>query len=80
MKKGKYAIHYKSDGCVDWVGDLISITKDRIVIDCVDPVLLRCGKWLTTGDMKNVPSSECCLFASMVDAKNACDTANEYFA
>lgn len=75
----KYAIHYKPDGCVDWVGNVITKTEEHVVIDCVDAVLLLCGKWWTNGEQKKVPVAECYFFNSTVDAKNACDTANEYF-
>jgi hypothetical protein len=80
LKRAKYAIHYKQDGSVDWVGNVVERSHPHVVIDCADAVLLRCNKWSLSGSKKQVLIEDCCFFNSMVDAKNACDTANEYFA
>ena len=76
----KYVIHYKDGEAVDWVGNVLQIIGDNVVIQCVDAVMLRCGKWWLSDQEKTVLVSECSFFESMVDAKNACDTANAYFA
>jgi hypothetical protein len=75
----KIAIHYKQDGSVDWVGNVIEKSKTHVVIQCVDAICLFCDIWSLSNQQERVLSSECCFFDSMVAAKNACDTANEYF-
>ena len=78
--KPKYVIHYQECGSVDWVGEVVKISGKHVVIHCVDAVCLFCDIWSLSDQKENVLIKDCYFFFSMADAKNACDTANSYFA
>jgi hypothetical protein len=72
-----FAIHYKPDNSVDWVGEVFSDTHDRLRIQVVSALMLTgCGLWQLTDEIVEVPKSECRIFLTEQSAAEACFRAN----
>jgi len=72
-----FAIHYRSDGRVDYVGEVFSQSVDAARIQVCDAILLTgCGLWQLTDEVVEVQNSECRWFLSPTAAADACAMAN----
>lgn len=73
-KKPKlFALHIDSNGSCDWVGEVLAETETTIRMELCDALLLCCGLWNLSGELRDLPKQECRLF----NDRDACAIAAE---
>lgn len=68
-----FAFHLRSDGNVDFIGEVVSESPASIRIECVSAINLWFGLWDLSGELLDLPRAECRLF---VDRDACVETAN----